>query len=271
MALSSTLSRFFQIRHFRSYFYGLKSFIVYQNWLQSFLIQFVFNINVPSRPISQEGAITVVRSPSFKRWTKVHYWNHGDLMTIHEIFCWECYGLRIKNGDAVLDLGGNIGLSASYFLSQLHQSSTYIVEPNASLLGCINTNLSQFDASRYQIDICAVGSENNIGTFIENESHSRYSTVTVALPQNKANIHILSLSNLMHKCLDKFGRLDVLKIDIEGSGFHVLDSLEDDFNILPRVIFIEEEFNSELSLRWLNFHYNMTRHYSGIYVYLRKK
>ena len=90
-------------------------------------------------------------------------WNDLDRWTLNEIFCWECYELKSQTDKVILDLGGNIGLSAKYFLSKNNNSQVYIYEPNKNPINKIRTQLKDFDSNRFYLENKAVGVENSKG------------------------------------------------------------------------------------------------------------
>jgi FkbM family methyltransferase len=191
-------------------------------------------------------------------------------MTINEIFCWRCYGGYSTKNNVVLDLGANIGLSSAFFLHSSNGSKVFLVEPNSFLNEAILKNLSNFDGARYFLLNAAAGMSNGQGIIEPGSSHSRYSTVSST--KGRGDFPIFSLEFLIKKCIDKFNRIDILKIDIEGSGFLVLDSLPLEFNIFPKVIFVEEELDPNLKLSWINKNYSASKNLSGIHVFtLRDK
>ena len=54
-------------------------------------------------------------------------------------------------------LGGNIGLSAKYFLSKNNNSKVYIYEPNEELIDKIRIQLKEFGSNRFYLEKKAIG------------------------------------------------------------------------------------------------------------------
>ena len=253
--------RILKLRSFNSYILNLKSVFVYKNWFDDFVKHFIFNI-----PSEYPSKIEIRNS---SQNIEAILWNDLDRWTLNEIFCWECYKFKSKEGIVILDLGGNIGLSAKYFLSKNNKSKIYIYEPNESLIDKIKIQLKKFDSNRFYVENKAVGSKNTKG-FLKKGIHSRYSYMEIVDSEKDNLIPIISLENAIKNCINKFGRCDVLKIDIEGMGFIALNSININFNAKPKIILIEEDLGKNLDLFWLKNNYIFKRNISGIYLYKLK-
>ena len=169
-------------------------------------------------------------------------------MTVNEIFCWQCYEDRDNSPKVILDLGGNIGLSAKYFLNKNSKNKVYVFEPNKSLDKFFYSQLSEYSDERYFLDQRAIGTEEGKVELI-NKHHSRYGSIQYDLPNS--NISAISISNAIRECINKFGKCDAIKIDIEGYGFLALNKIDLKFPHKPSIIFMEEEYDKKLKLEWL--------------------
>ena len=254
----SAFKRILKLRNFNSYILNLKSIFVYRNWFKDFIKHFILNI-----PTEYPAKVQIINSPQN---IEVILWNDLDRWTLNEIFCWECYKLNAKEAIVILDLGGNIGLSAKYFLSKNNNSQVYIYEPNEKLINKIRIQLKIFGNNRFYLENKAIGIENSKG-FLKKGYHSRYSYIEISDYEKDNLIPIISLENAIKNCINKFGRCDVLKIDIEGMGYLALNSINIDFSVKPKNILIEENVGKDLDLFWLKKNYIKKRNLSGIDLY----
>lgn len=201
---------------------------------------------------------------SYKKNLKLLVWDHYDRMTVNEIFCWQCYEDKDNSEKVILDLGGNIGLSAKYFLNKNNKNKVYVFEPNKSLDKFFYSQLSEYNNKRYFLDNRAIGTKEG-KVELMNKKHSRYGSIQYKL--SNSNIEALTISNAIMECIHKFGKCDVIKIDIEGFGFLALDKIDLQFPHKPSIIFIEEEYDQKLKLKWLKNNYIFSKNLSGIYVF----
>ena len=253
-----SLKRIFKLRNFNSYILNLKSIFVYRNWVNDFIKHFILNIST-----EYPAKVQIRNSPQN---IEVILWNDLDRWTLNEIFCWECYKLKPKEGIVILDLGGNIGLSAKYFLSKNKNSKVYIYEPNEELNSKVRIQLKEFGKKRFYLEKKGIGLRNSKG-FLKKGYHSRYSYMEISDSEKENLIPIVSLENAIKNCINKFGRCDVLKIDIEGMGYLALNSINIDFSVKPKNILIEEDVGKDLDLLWLKNNYISKRNLSGIDLY----
>ena len=138
-----SLKRIFKLRNANSYILNLKSIFVYRNWFNDFIKHFILNIST-----EYPAKVQIRNSPQN---IEVILWNDLDRWTLNEIFCWECYKLKSKEGIVILDLGGNIGLSAKYFLSKT-KTLKYIYEPNEELNSKVRIQLKEFGKKRFYLE-----------------------------------------------------------------------------------------------------------------------
>lgn len=256
----NTLKRVFKYRTINSYICNYKSLFCYKNWLRDFLIFFVLNLK------SKYPNIVLIRS--YKKNLKLLVWDHYDRMTVNEIYCWQCYEYGDNSEKVILDLGGNIGLSAKFFLNKNDKNKVYIFEPNKSLEKFLYSQLSEYSDTRYFLDQRAIGTKKGKVELINNR-HSRYASIEYG--RKNSNIEAISLGNAIRDCIQKFGKCDLIKIDIEGYGFLALDKIDIQFPHKPSIIYIEEEYDQELKLKWLKNNYIYSKNTSGIYVFKIKK
>lgn len=260
--LASTSSRLFRPRPLAYYLLNLRSILVYQNYLKDFILSFALDLS------TDYPRTVALRS----RYSKLSLYasNHGDMMTINEIFVWQCYPYKSSMNDVILDIGSNTCISTAYFLLTNPNSKVIHYEPNTELLESQQLNLHSFPDHRFSTRTVAIGPKSGTGT-LQRSHHSRYNSLELLPPtDNTGNIQVNSLESVILEAHETYGSCNILKIDIEGLGYISLDSIPLDFPVLPRIIYIEEEQDLSLPLLWLNANYTHSSHPSGIHIYTLK-
>lgn len=132
-----------------------------------------------------------------------------------EVFYSNCYKTDslVKNGDAVLDLGGNIGLFSIYVKELYSQTKIYIFEPEKKNFQLLKKNLSQYE--NIVLFNYAAGDKNEIRNLKISKTN-----ISHQIEDSKANINtkFLRSEKVEIKKLDGLikGPVDVIKMDIEG-------------------------------------------------------
>ena len=139
-------------------------------------------------------------------------YTRDDIFTINEVFCRHDYPV-LPADRVIVDFGSNIGVSAAYFLTAAPDSFVYLYEPLPTNTQRLRTNLHGFEA-RYELNEVAVGNMDGQGEFGW-EPTGRYGGVGVQSGQYLSVACIDSNETLQH-IIAVNGRIDVLKIDIEG-------------------------------------------------------
>ena len=142
---------------------------------------------------------------------------------------YERYGCHIKEGDVVLDLGGNIGIFAHR--AEIRGASKVIsFEPLSPTFNCLIKN----KGPKTEVYKNAVGGKNGHTTF---ELHTDYThigggtnTKSVMEINNRNVIHsekaIVIGINEIFDMFDK--KINFMKVDIEGAEIDVLNSISDE-------------------------------------------
>jgi FkbM family methyltransferase len=166
-------------------------------------------------------------------------WSGHDVLTINEIFCRMDYGLDPR-ARIVVDFGSNIGLSALYFLTHALSSFVYCFEPLALNCERLNQTLANYP-DRYCLSATAIATSAGKASF-GCEPTGRYGGVGRAYPE-KIEVNCLCAREVIAGLLGTHGKIDILKIDIEGLEEEVLLSLTT--NQLEQIenIFVEADFN----------------------------
>lgn len=177
----------------------------------------------------------IIKDVEKKRDTVINIDNPFDCIffNYNEMFVngqYECYG--IKNLDTVFDIGANNGLFSLYLLKN-GCKKVYAFEPNDITEKNIKSILKDYD--NYELIKKAVYTHDNGLTFYTSESNTTIGSISKdhVLGQGFAvETHVPSIS--LKSFIEKTGikKIDLIKMDIEGAEYDVIDNLEDEiFNI----------------------------------------
>ncbi|MGG5259392.1 FkbM family methyltransferase [Phycicoccus avicenniae] len=140
-----------------------------------------------------------------------------DVRTVNEVFCRRDYGSGTP--EVVVDIGANIGLASLYFLSRNPDARVYACEPVATNLERLRANVAPFE-DRVVIEERAVSPEGGRAEFLVEEV-GRYSGLAAYyehdLERRSVEVDTVSIADLLDRILSVEQRIDLLKIDTEGS------------------------------------------------------
>lgn len=140
-----------------------------------------------------------------------------DLLTVVEIFSRRDYG-----SDApalVVDVGANVGFATLFFLTRRPDSFVVCCEPDAENVASLRRNLAGFE-DRYELMQVAVVVENVPS--VRFSPRGRYGHVT---PAGDVEVPALPIARLLSSVTEARGRVDLVKIDTEGSEQALVDAL----------------------------------------------
>jgi FkbM family methyltransferase len=162
-----------------------------------------------------------------------------DVLTVNEIFCRNDY--QATKGDSIfVDFGSNIGISAAYFLSRSRNAFAYLFEPLPQNLERLNRNLVPF-VGRYRLDSSAVGLKSGPVDFGW-EPTGRYGGIGREVGSTMT-VNCLDSNEVLRGVLDKHGRIDILKIDIESLEHEVTERIPVDVASRIGKIYVENRFD----------------------------
>ena len=138
-------------------------------------------------------------------------YSHHDILTINEIFCREDY-FASGSEDIFVDFGSNIGISAAYFLTRSSRGFAYLYEP-------VPTNVARFRnqlsfPSRFSVDEVAIATQDGKVRFGV-EVTGRYGGIG-ASTNDFIDVKCIDSNVALGSVIAKHGKIDILKIDIEG-------------------------------------------------------
>ena len=159
------------------------------------------------------------------------YYNPQDkdpALSLYEIFVTKIYDkfFEIKEGDTVIDIGGNIGLFSYYSLCK-GAKQVYCFEPSPQCYNSIIKNLS-FD--NLKVEEAAVSSYDGEITFNINPESSINSSI-FCNNENNESITCKSINFNNYVKENNILNIDYLKIDCEGAEYDIIESLDEDYLI----------------------------------------
>lgn len=168
-----------------------------------------------------------------KRITKVYFLNHQlsffDLTTtvalVESIFIENEYFFESKNKKpTIIDLGSNIGLSVIYFKILYPDSLMEAYEADPLTCEVLRKNIRDFGFDKVKVQNLAITNKNGKTNFFvdKNGSGSPLMSTNQLRIKNKTKIQVVGakLSELITR------KVDLLKMDIEGSESEVLKDLD---------------------------------------------
>jgi FkbM family methyltransferase len=164
----------------------------------------------------------------------VLYGQH-DFFTTTEVFVWSCYEADDQL-ETFVDFGGNIGISALYFLTRNNKTKGVIFEPLRLNLEKAMVNLTEY-SQRLLLRECAVY-ESTGQVEMAVEQTGRYSGIGLAYDDHQV-VPSIDVNEALRECIEILGSIDILKIDIEGSERNIVPLISSEVLRYIRSIYIE--------------------------------
>jgi FkbM family methyltransferase len=189
------------------------------------------------------------------------YLTSTAMRTVAKFLRWETFnrgqyrrqGFELRADDTVIDIGANIGMFALWTEPQIPQGRLICIEPNPRALECLRMNVRQNELRNVIVVAAAAGGENGTMELVfhpgwEAIAHSaavdapwfytrswmgRFTRWLLrgsspdarqAVASKSITVRQMSLSHIMDE--HGVGRVNLLKIDCEGSEYEVLRSLD---------------------------------------------
>ena len=191
-----------------------------------------------------------------------------------EIFVDRCYmkgGIELNDGDVVFDIGANIGLFSLFVTQEVSDAKIFSFEPSPQTFECLKANLSIYGSDVTPIN-CGISDRERIATFTHYENSSVFSGFRTDEGRDEAAIRAIvtnmveeaselegdelerTVDELMSGRLDSQAyqcqlkpvsqiirehgveKIDLLKIDAEGSELDVLNGItESDWDKIRQI------------------------------------
>lgn len=166
----------------------------------------------------------------------------GDIAIFYEVFwnkVYELPGECFEHAKTIVDLGANIGMASLCFMLSSPGALIYAVEPESSNFELMLKNLQTGIAGKSIIPLrAAIDSEDGVASIQLNDM--RYNSSIIKTTKNHDVVRTLSMNSLLKEF--SLQRIDILKIDIEGSERKLFEA---DTAWLDQVHYLLIEFHSE--------------------------
>jgi FkbM family methyltransferase len=156
---------------------------------------------------------------------KINLYHFHDLLTLNEVFFREDYSVAsFANLQCVVDIGSNIGISLCYFLSQNHTVRAYGFEPLPVNLHKLHS-LMKANQLHQRVEVTEKAISNFLGrTSFAIEPTGRYGGIGAPY-EDQIEVECLPINHILETVLAKEARINVLKIDTEGSERTIIESI----------------------------------------------
>ena len=185
----------------------------------------------------QNGTSAKILGGTFHGLEKVNYF------TVDEVFMSDFYKFNTQTKNPlIIDCGANIGLSVLYFKHTHPDAIIHAFEPDTKNYNYLAQNVSSYGWEKSVFIYKQLVSDNAGFEFFE-ELGNAGSKIVGEDQQNEftAKIEKIRLKDFL-KTLD--GKIDFLKLDIEGSEFEVLPDLKD---LFPKIEKMYIEFHTAVN------------------------
>lgn len=159
-----------------------------------------------------------------------------DMITVNEVFCREDYRAGSEL-EVVVDIGSNIGISALYFLTRSPRSRLWLYEPVPRNVERMRANLARFEG-RWRLDQAAVADHDGSARFGV-EPSGRYGGLDPR-HADSIEVRVRHIDSVIREVLDQESRIDLLKIDSEGSEARTLRSAAPELLARVGIIYLED-------------------------------
>jgi FkbM family methyltransferase len=172
----------------------------------------------------------------------IRLYSYHDILTVNEVFCRKDYpaGPDVK---FVLDIGSNIGISALYFLTRNQSSECILYEPDPRNVQRLKANLAGLE-HRFSLRESAVSDRSGDIEFGV-EPSGRYGGIGVPTGESIV-VRCGHVNEAIRDALQRFPRIDILKIDTEGVEVQTVEAIDRDLLPFIRRIFIEANPDRQL-------------------------
>lgn len=175
-------------------------------------------------------------------------WTKDDVFTVNEVFCRQDYAIG-PDTEIVVDIGSNIGISALYFLTRRPDVHCVLFEPVPQNVERLRENLAGFEG-RWELHEAAVADRSGTLPFAV-EPTGRYGGLDRGnAVRDTIDVTVEHVNDALDRVLAEHDRIDVLKLDTEGSEAATVRAIRPD--ILARIgrIYCEDETDEVRVAGW---------------------
>ena len=148
-----------------------------------------------------------------------------DVYVVGEILHDRVYALERSLGPnpVIIDAGANIGLSALWFLALYPSCTLHCFEPDPESFALLAQNTGSYASARIQC--AAVDEIDGVVPLLITGRLSDHRVLKPGSPESGVPVRSLRLDSYLHRA--NISRVDLLKLDVEGSELSVLRGLGD--------------------------------------------
>lgn len=164
-------------------------------------------------------------------------YGHDDFITVNEVFCRGDYPAS-REVATIIDVGSNIGISALFFLTRNATARVHLFEPVPRNVERLRANLAGFE-DRYTLTEAAVWDRNGtVGFGVE--PTGRYGGIGRETAET-IQVQVLDINDVLGGVLATTPRVDILKLDTEGSEFETIASIREEYLDRIGAVYFETE------------------------------
>jgi FkbM family methyltransferase len=145
-----------------------------------------------------------------------------DMSTVMGVFCREDYRLD-RDARIIMDIGANIGIASLYFLTRSSKPFVYAYEPVPGNIQTFRENTLAY-SSRCKLFRTAVAGRSGTGSF-GIEPTGKFGGFKLAAAA-RIEVPCTSINDELERVLSEHGRVDCLKVDVEGTETEILSSID---------------------------------------------
>jgi FkbM family methyltransferase len=201
----------------------------------------------------------------------------GDVAIIFEMFFLKVYPFEMfgKNLDNGLDLGAHIGIPAIIMAKKNNFKKIYSLEPVKENFEILVKNIKLNNLDNIIIPLnTGIGSKDEILQINKSNSTNSHSIV-MEEGGEKEDIEVISIQSLARKY--SINNFDLIKMDIEGYEYNVIDSLlpfvkDSKIFTMERHEILGHDFDSEINQRVLSLGFEIKSliNPGPVYTYIKK-
>ena len=143
-----------------------------------------------------------------------------DFVTLVECFAKVDYEVPI-DAMVIVDVGANIGISGSYFLTAAPQATLYAFEPSPPNIKRLETNLRLFEG-RWTLSPTAWSNQSGEEDFYTEPTGRYGSLVRGRRSTGAVTVPVVDAKQSLSTIISREGAVDMLKLDIEGKEKEIL-------------------------------------------------
>jgi FkbM family methyltransferase len=163
------------------------------------------------------GVTVPVRLRLGDRTTNFWVADRSELFAVADVFLGDEYAaLGCERPDVILDLGAHVGSATLYFKHRFPDARVVAVEPNPRAVARLRRNTAGLPG--VEILNVAVGGHTRPGRFLP----APHTSASRLASDGPLEVDVLGLGDLLERI--GVSRVDLIKLDIEGAEFEVLES-----------------------------------------------